>query len=78
MATPPTRVYVVGNGTRTNFEFPFEYLKNEFVVVLVDSVVQPYTFLNEQTVTISPAPAIGTYAPPRPCCSTRVSVSAKR
>ena len=61
MATPPTRVYFVGNGTRTNFEFPFEYLKNEFVVVLVDSVVQPYTFLNEQTVTISPAPAIGTY-----------------
>lgn len=52
-------VLYTGNGTTTNFTFPFAYLNADNIKVRVNGVLTEYTFLNESTVTISPAPADG-------------------
>jgi hypothetical protein len=52
-------VLYTGNGSTTNYTFPFEYLQAEDLKVRVNGVLTGFTFLNENTVTISPAPAAG-------------------
>jgi hypothetical protein len=52
-------VLYTGNGTTTNYTFPFQYLKETDVKVRVSGVLTGYTFLNSSTVTISPAPSSG-------------------
>jgi hypothetical protein len=52
-------VLYTGNGTTTNYTFPFEYLNASDIKVRVNGVLTGYTFLNESTVTISPAPSVG-------------------
>ena len=49
----------VGDGSRTEFSFDFDYLRKEFVKVLVDAVLVPFTFHTSQTIKIIPAPAAG-------------------
>lgn len=49
----------VGNGSQTDFPFSFDYLRQEFVKVLVDGSEVPFTFHTAQTVKITPAPATG-------------------
>lgn len=52
-------VLYTGNGTTTNYTFPFQYLEESNIKVRVNSVLTEFTFLNSSTVTISPAPASG-------------------
>lgn len=52
-------VLYTGNGTTTNFAFPFPYIKAEDIKVRVNGELVSYTFLNASTVTVSPAPASG-------------------
>lgn len=52
-------VLYTGNGTTTNYTFPFQYLNETDIKVRVDGEITEYTFLNSSTVTISPAPASG-------------------
>jgi hypothetical protein len=52
-------VLYTGNGTTTNYTFPFTYLNETDIKVRVDDVLTEFTFLNSSTVTISPAPANG-------------------
>jgi hypothetical protein len=49
----------VGNGSQTNFNFNFEYLRQEFVKVVVEGVEVPYVFHSSQTIQITPAPLTG-------------------
>lgn len=49
-----------GNGSTTNFTFPFSYISRDHIVVKVNDVSTSFTFLNDSTVTVSPAPANGT------------------
>lgn len=56
---PYSYVLYTGNGTTTNYAFPFEYLNESDVKVRVNGVLTGFTFLNQSTVTISPPPAIG-------------------
>ncbi|EEE42866.1 phage tail fiber domain-containing protein [Roseibium alexandrii] len=48
----------LGDGSTTNFAVSFPYLKPEHVSVLVDGVDTSFTWTNDATVQISPAPAI--------------------
>jgi hypothetical protein len=48
----------VGNGAQTDFTFSFDYLRKEFVKVLVDGAEVPFTFHTPQTIKIIPAPAV--------------------
>lgn len=57
--TTTTIATYVGNGSQTDFAFSFDYLRKEFVVVLVDGVAATYTFHTTQTVRVTPAPAVG-------------------
>ena len=52
-------VLYTGNGTTTNFTFPFQYIDASNIKVRVNGVLTGFTFLNEDTVTISPAPSSG-------------------
>jgi hypothetical protein len=52
-------VRYTGDGTLTNFTFPFPYISADHVVVSVAGEATSYTFLNANTVTITPAPAVG-------------------
>lgn len=52
-------VLYTGNGTTTNYTFPFQYLTATDIKVRVNSVLTEFTFLNSSTVTISPAPSAG-------------------
>lgn len=53
-------VRFTGNGSTTNFAFSFPYLSRSHISVRVNDVITSYTFLNDSTVTVSPAPAAGT------------------
>lgn len=52
-------VRYTGNGSTTNFAFSFPYLSRDHISVRVNDVVTSFTFLNDSTVTVSPAPAGG-------------------
>lgn len=56
---PYSYVLYTGNGTTTNYTFPFPYLEEENIKVRVNGTITEYTFLNSSTVTISPAPVSG-------------------
>lgn len=56
---PYSYVLYTGNGTTTNYTFPFQYLEQENIKVRVNGVLTEFTFLNSSTVTISPAPTAG-------------------
>lgn len=56
---PYSYVLYTGNGTTTNYTFPFPYLEENDIKVRVNGTLTAYTFLNSSTVTISPAPASG-------------------
>jgi hypothetical protein len=59
MAVNPTNIYYTGDGTTTDYAFPFAYLSASHVFVTVDGVDTPYTLLSANTVRITPAPASG-------------------
>lgn len=48
----------LGDGSTTNFAVPFPYLDKEHVTVLVDGVDTSFTWTNDSTVQITPAPAL--------------------
>jgi hypothetical protein len=52
-------VRYTGNGTTASYTFPFQYISSDHVKVKVDGVDAVFTFLNANTVTISPTPATG-------------------
>lgn len=52
-------VRYTGNGSTTNFAFSFPYLNRDHIKVRVNDVITSFTFLNDSTVTVSPAPALG-------------------
>jgi hypothetical protein len=53
-------VRYTGNGTTTNYTFPFNYLSTDHIKVRVNDVLVPgYTFLNSSTVKFDVAPIIG-------------------
>ncbi len=56
--TQPVKIHT-GNGSRTDFDFPFPYLRGDHVTVYVGGDVISYTWLNASTVRISPAPTSG-------------------
>jgi len=53
-------VRYTGNGTTASYTFPFQYISSDHVKVKVNGVDAVFTFLNANTVTISPTPAAGT------------------
>ena len=52
-------VRYTGNGTTASYTFPFQYLNSDHVKVYVDGVAAVFTFLNANTVTITPTPSSG-------------------
>lgn len=58
-ASPLTRVTYTGNGVITNYTIPFPYIAQADVEVTVNGVATAFTFVNETTLQISPAPANG-------------------
>jgi hypothetical protein len=52
-------VRYTGNGTTASYTFPFQYLNRDHVKVYVDGVAAVFTFLNANTVTITPTPSAG-------------------
>ena len=52
-------VRYTGNGTTASYTFPFQYLNQDHVEVSVDGVAAVFTFLNANTVTITPTPSAG-------------------
>jgi hypothetical protein len=48
-----------GNGSTTQFNVPFPYIRREHVVASLDYVSQVFTWVNNTTVEITPAPAAG-------------------
>lgn len=60
MSNNPTIVTYMGNGTQTDFQFTFDYLRKDFVEVLLNGVLNTtFTFPTPYTVRVSPAPAAG-------------------
>lgn len=49
-----------GNGATTQFVVPFSYIRREHVFVNVNQVAQVFTWVNDSTVELAPAPANGT------------------
>lgn len=60
MATTPSVVTYTGDGATTNRTFSFPYIDRAHVKVTVNGVETPFAFLSQNTVSISPAPAVGT------------------
>lgn len=52
-------VRYTGNGTTASYTFPFAYISADHVKVKVDGTDAVFTFLNANTVTIAPTPAVG-------------------
>lgn len=50
-------VRYTGNGTTASYTFPFQYINSDHVQVRVNGVAAIFSFLNANTVTITPAPA---------------------
>lgn len=55
-----SKVTYTGTGTLTNFTIPFQYLDKANILVTVDGNPKSFTWLNDTTVVISPAPAVDT------------------
>lgn len=53
-------VTYAGTGSLTNFTFPFQYLDKNNISVTVDGNPVSFTWLNDSTVVVSPAPAVDT------------------
>jgi Phage T7 tail fibre protein len=53
-------VTYTGTGSLTNFTFPFQYLDKNNISVTVDGNPVSFTWLNDSTITVSPAPAVDT------------------
>jgi hypothetical protein len=53
-------VRYTGNGTTTNYAFPFPYLNQSHIFVRVNGSLVSFTFLNSSTVQLTTAPAAGT------------------
>lgn len=53
-------VTYTGTGSLTNFTFPFQYLDKNNIKVTVDGNPVSFTWLNDSTVVVSPAPALDT------------------
>lgn len=53
-------VSYTGNGSQTDFTFSFLYLEKSHIKVYVNGVSTAYTWVNDGTVRVSPAPAGGT------------------
>jgi hypothetical protein len=53
-------VTYTGTGSLTNFTFPFQYLDKNNISVTVDGNPASFTWLNDSTITVSPAPAVDT------------------
>lgn len=51
-------VRYTGNGTTASYTFPFQYISSDHVQVRVDDATAIFSFLNSNTVTISPTPAL--------------------
>jgi len=51
-------VRYTGNGTTASYTFPFQYISPDHVQVRVDGETAIFSFLNANTVTISPTPAL--------------------
>lgn len=51
-------VRYTGNGITASYTFPFQYISSDHVQVRVNGVAAIFSFLNANTVTISPAPAL--------------------
>lgn len=51
-------VRYTGNGTTASYTFPFQYINSDHVQVRVNGVAAIFSFLNANTVTITPAPAV--------------------
>jgi hypothetical protein len=49
-----------GDASQTDFTFAFAYFDKTHVHAMVDGVEVPFTWLNAQTIQISPAPTAGT------------------
>ena len=49
-------VRYTGNGTTASYTFPFQYINSDHVQVRVNGVAAIFSFLNANTVTITPAP----------------------
>jgi hypothetical protein len=60
MADEPTFIPYTGNGSTTDFVFPFDYISSDHIQVTVAGVVTTYQLISQNTVRISPAPAGGT------------------
>jgi len=54
-----TRIYT-GDGTTTDFVYPFERIRDSHVFVKVSGILRSYTWVDPSTVRILPAPAAGT------------------
>lgn len=52
-------VRYTGNGTTASYTFPFQYINSDHVQVRVNGVAAIFSFLNANTVTITPAPTAG-------------------
>ena len=57
---PYSYAVYTGNGATTQFTVPFPYIRKEHVVVSVDYVSTVFTWINNTTVQVSPAPANAT------------------
>ena len=55
----PTSVFATGDGSTTDRNFPFPYISRSHVKVTVDGVAVSFSFIAQNTVRISPAPATG-------------------
>lgn len=55
----PTSVYFTGDGSTTDRNLPFPYLSRSHVKATVNGVPASITFINQNTVRFSPAPAAG-------------------
>lgn len=60
MTATPTYVLKSGDGTTTDFVFPFPYLRDSHVKVSVDSISTPREVISPGVVRIEPAPPTGT------------------
>lgn len=54
-----SRVNYTGNGTTTDFVVPFPYLEQDDISVTVNNQATTFTWTNDATIHISPAPANG-------------------
>jgi hypothetical protein len=54
-----SRVTYTGNGSNTDFVLPFPYLEKDDISLTVNNQVTAFTWTNDSTIHVSPAPANG-------------------